>query len=194
MATASAGELDATSRQGATGDSATPEKAKPFIHGYLSTRYRARWSGGVDDHDVDSVLGLEFGDPNKDRVTGHLMARAIADLNGASATDPFFSLEDTYDQRLTTRLYYAWADIRPESPKQAQVEHWRLGRQIDYLTPEFAWFDGVSAQTRPRGKQHLQLGLYGGVPVHLYESSASGDAVLITSGAVRRAISSCAPA
>jgi hypothetical protein len=156
------------------GEAAASASEKSAVHGYIATRYRGRTSGGDDDHDLDTVVGLDFGDANKDRISGHVMARAGADLDGSSASDPFFSLDDTFDGRVTARLYYAWADIRPE---RSFLERWRIGRQLDYLTPEFAWFDGVSVQTRERGKAQMQMGLYGGIPVHLFESSSSGDAL-----------------
>lgn len=166
----------ATTTPGSTQAGAgTPAKSNSPVHGYVSTRYRARTTGGAHDQDVDTVLGLDIGDATKDRVTGHLMARASADLDGTSSTDPFFSLNDTSDHGLSARLYSAWADIRPAEPRTALVERWRLGRQLDYLTPEFALFDGVSAQTRMLGKHQFQAGIYGGVPVHLYESSSQGD-------------------
>jgi len=79
---------------------------------------------------------------------------------------------------VTARLYRAWVDIRPDAPKPGRIERWRLGRQLDYSTPEVAWFDGVSAETRESGRSRLQAGVYGGVPVHFFESSRSGDSLL----------------
>ncbi|HTF91192.1 MAG TPA: hypothetical protein VK843_22460 [Planctomycetota bacterium] len=186
-ADASSLEAAATSAADPAAESAAPAtspvapgaaKSSSLVHGYTSVRYRGRTTDGQDDHDLDLLLGLDFGDAKKDRITAHLLARGGVDLDGATSSDPFFSLDDTIDHSLTARLYHAWADYQPESPKPGHLERLRIGRQIDYLTPELAWFDGASAQTRAAGKHKLQIGLYGGVPVHFFESSSSGDSIL----------------
>ena len=161
-------------------DSPTPSREPDGspVHGYVSTRYRGRWTDGYHDSDVYSVLALDVGDPSKDHVTGHVMAQAAADLDGNSgAADPFYSLNDTSGNEVTTRLYRAFADVKPDLQGKSTIERLRVGRQLDYSTPEFAWFDGASAQTQELGSQRMQVGVYGGVPVHLYDTSTSGNRV-----------------
>jgi hypothetical protein len=143
------------------------------IDGYLASRYRGRWRGGDDDHDLDEVLWLEIGDPEKDRVSGRLMASVLADLDGhESASSPLFSLADTYDSSLHARLFEAYADV-----KSSKLSALRLGRQMIWRTPELAWFDGVLVETPEWRRERIRLGAYGGVPVHLYESSPESDAI-----------------
>jgi hypothetical protein len=69
------------------------------------------------------------------------------------------------------RLYEAHADGTDIGP----LSELKLGRQIDELTPVYAWFDGVSARSKPINSHDLEFGAYGGLPVHLHESSRNGD-------------------
>ena len=163
---------------GAPQDDKTPAQPLAPIRGYVTTRLRTRSTSGADDQDFDTVLSLDFGNERTDKVSAHMMARIAADLEGTSPSNPFFSLSDTFNDNLAYYLYYAWVDLRPAKETPGHVERWRLGRQIDYLTPEVAWFDGVSAQTRASGKQRVQLGAYAGVPTHIYDTSTSGDSML----------------
>jgi hypothetical protein len=144
------------------------------LHGSLSTRYRGRSDGDRSDHDLFQVLNLDVGDAGEDRTTWHLMGRWSADLDGRHERDgdfDFFGLDDSYDSTLQGRLYLAHADVRDVG----NFERVRAGRQWAYDTPEFAWFDGLAGTSESRGKQRTQFGLYGGVPVHAYESSPAGD-------------------
>ena len=142
------------------------------VHGSLSSAYRARWNGDEDDHDLFEVLSLDLGDRTRHEWTGHVMARANADLDGGEGEpSAFFDLDDTYDGDVTLRLYDAWAERRDLGP----LARLRLGRQTIWDTPRFAWFDGASAETEPFGRRALSFGLYGGVPVHVFESSPEGD-------------------
>jgi len=185
--TAQAADPDAASNAAsdAASDAASPpqgdqQPAKPAapIRGYVTTRFRSRSTSGADDQDLETALGLDIGNESTDVLSGHVLARLGADLDGTSTPDPFFSLNDTFDHSLASYLYYAWVDVRPKQAAPGQIERWRVGRQIDYLTPELAWFDGLSAQTRASGRQRLQLGGYAGVPTRMYETSADRGAVL----------------
>ena len=143
------------------------------IDGYLSSRLRGRWRGGDSDLDLDEVLWLEIGDPEKDRLSGRLMASVLADLDGhEDASSPLFSLADTYDLSVHARIFEAYADV-----KSSKLRTLRLGRQMIWGTPELAWFDGALVETPEWRRERIKLGAYGGVPVHLYESSPEGDAI-----------------
>lgn len=149
-----------------------------FVTGMVSNRYRGRWAGDNADHDDTLVLDLQIGDARRHSVTGHVSGRMSADLDGKpddDGDDDFFSLQDTYDSRVTAQLHTAYADFQSES-----FEVLRFGRQWTYETPVFAWFDGVRVESSAVGDRHGRYGVYGGVPVHLYESSPSGDAILGT--------------
>jgi hypothetical protein len=178
--TSGSGAAESTKANGSTSSNAGGEASAAKddedglrIDGYLASRYRGRWRGGDSDHDLDEVLWLEIGDPAKDRVSGRLMASVLADLDGhESASSPLFSLADTYDSSLHARLFEAYADV-----KSSKLSTLRLGRQMIWGTPELAWFDGVLVESPQWRRERIRLGAYGGVPVHLYESSPEGDAI-----------------
>jgi hypothetical protein len=144
------------------------------IHGYLSSQYRGRFAGSQHDNDLYEFLSVDIGDPTRNRWTAHISARAAADLDGKPPTNPpplFFNLNDTYDGAITAHLYEAHVDGTDLGP----IDQLRIGRQIDFETPVYAWFDGAYAVTKGLGKENLKFGAYGGVPVHEFESSATGD-------------------
>jgi hypothetical protein len=143
------------------------------IHGSLSTWLRSRNTSGAHDNDLRQVVSIDVGDPTKDAVSGHLMAQGSLDLDGDS-DDVFAGLSDTYDSALTGRLYDAFVDFNQVDG----FERIRLGRQLDYETPELAWFDGALVESEELGSLRSQLGVYGGLPVHPYESSPDGDALI----------------
>lgn len=146
----------------------------PPVRGLVRALYRGRTTGDDGDHDVTALVTVDAGDPERDAVSGSLTARLSYDLDGGgSGDDPFFSLTDTEDGDLDARLYYAYVDVH----EVEGLERLRFGRQSIYETPELAWFDGASLETASYGARSLLAGLYGGVPVHLYESSSDGDAV-----------------
>ncbi|MBI5362550.1 MAG: hypothetical protein HZA53_05175, partial [Planctomycetes bacterium] len=154
----------------------TPEHAKldatPWIEGWTSLRFRSRWTDDEDDHDAYSILALDYGVARHSELTAHVMGRVAADLDGREAAGSVFgSLEDHHDGAVTAELYHAWIDWAPKDGTLAV----RAGRQIDARTPEFLHLDGITLRTRPAGARAVELGLYGGVPVRLYESSSSGD-------------------
>lgn len=155
----------------AAGDAAA-KKSKAWIRGQLDTRYRGRWAEGADDHDLYGTLTLDLGDKDADRVTGHFMGRLAWDVDGAEATSsPFYSLADTWNDDLVGYIYDAYIDVNRVSGFSVL----RAGRQPIYDTPEFAFFDGVRAESSEFGGIKVKAGVYGGASAHLYESSASGD-------------------
>jgi hypothetical protein len=147
---------------------------KSPISGYLSSRYRLRWTPNDSDQDLYEIAAVDYADPDTPWLSAHVMGRLAADLDGThGSTSVFDSLEDTYDGAVVGTLYHAYVDLAP-TDAMAQV---RLGRQLDYLTPELAYFDGVNLHTNPLGSNETQTGFYGGTPVHTYESSSSGDSL-----------------
>lgn len=168
----SALEGDAQLEQSAA--EATPASAQPEskLHGSLSSSWRGRWGGDEHDNDLRELLSLDYGDAQKDRWTARFTGLLAADLDG-EGDGLFFELDDTLDGGLDARVYDAFAEAHDLGP----LETLRLGRQSLWDTPVFVWFDGVTAQTEPRGSDEVQLGAWGGLPVHVYEASSSGDAV-----------------
>jgi hypothetical protein len=160
----------------AAGEAAKPPAASgteplPMIRGQLISRYWLRWIGNQSDQDLYETLSLDIGDPDKHAVTGYLQGRLGIDLDGHTGSQPFASLDDSYDGNPTAHLYYAYADFH-HVPGFSLV---RLGRQSIHDTPELAFLDGLRAETETFWGIEAQLGLYGGVSTHLYEASISGD-------------------
>lgn len=144
------------------------------IHGYVRARGRYRTTTNDDDLDVDATISLDIGDRERNPVTGHVLAWSNLDIGSEGSGDPFFDLTDTYSDAVTLRLYQAFADVHTVE----ELDLLRLGRQPLDETPEFVSFDGVRVELAERGALDVRTGLYGGIPVHLYESSTDGDAVL----------------
>jgi hypothetical protein len=137
----------------------------------------ARWTSGAHDNDLYALLSLDAGDPEADKWSGHLMARGYWDLDGvvSAQDDPFFyTLENTFDSAFVAQLYEAYVDVHSLGP----VDDLRIGRQFVYDTPVTVWFDGARADSEELGKARWSFGLYGGIPVHQYSSSVSGDSIV----------------
>jgi hypothetical protein len=146
------------------------------IGGHFAARYRGRAGDGTDDHDVYTTLYTDVGQVRPGDWTYHVLGTLYADLDGGEdGTDEFvfFGLADTYDSAVHGDLYHLYADYHG----RGGLERARLGRQLDYGTPELAWFDGASLALAEQGSRRSSGGLYGGIPVHAYESSAEGDVV-----------------
>ena len=157
-----------------TQTAAAPQGASPgIVHGSLSARFRARSGNGDGDQDLGAVLALDIADPSLPWISGHLQARADADLDGEDGT--FGELSDTYDSDIVSKLYLAYADIALDKQPELSPGTLRVGRQSDPRLPEVLRLDGVAYATRPMGESEIELGAYGGIPVHLYESSSDGD-------------------
>ncbi len=145
--------------------------------GTWSFRWRMRDAGDARDQDAYSVLSLNVGRPGTDRVSGHLLARLSADLDGRGDADTqrtFGSLQDTHGKSVYADLYEASVDVN--RPFDAPVEA-RIGRQYETSTPEIAHFDGVRVQSKEMGRSKIVAGAYGGVPVRLYEATSISDQI-----------------
>lgn len=144
------------------------------VHGSLSTWFRGRWTPDDADADVRAALYLDVGDAEKNDYTAHLSALLYLDLDGQEiGRSPFFDITNTYDDALTGRLYEAYVDAN----RIDGLAIARVGRQQIYRTPELAWFDGAYVETEELTEHRLSFGAYGGIPVHVFESSPSGDAL-----------------
>jgi len=148
-----------------------------WIHGSFAVRYRGRWDTGGHDNDLGGILAVDLADPKNPWISGHLQARIDADLDGHQPGNGLESLQDTYDGSVVAKLYVAYADVAVGKNPEDRLGTLRVGRQQDPMLPEIVRVDGVSYTTTPMGKNEVQLGVYGGIPVHLYESSAEGDRV-----------------
>lgn len=142
------------------------------VHGFLSMRYRLRATSDDRDQDLYQYLSADLGDPERHRLTGHFFLRATEDLD--EERDVFNGITDTFDSNLNSRLYYGYLDVHRLGPAQTI----RAGRQFLHETPIPFYFDGVWAESEELPTlRDLKAGVYGGIPVHLYESSPGGDSV-----------------
>jgi hypothetical protein len=146
------------------------------VHGSLTMRYLARWTSERTDQDFIQYLDAGVGDENKDRWSGSLSLRLVEDLDGdresENGENVFYSLNDTFTKPVTALLYTAYANLRPAS---GPLEWARFGRQYGIYAETFQ-FDGASVSTQPLADVlKLRLTAYGGLPVHYYEASSSGD-------------------
>ncbi len=161
------------------------KKNKEFpIDGYIKIEYRGRWTENISpfssvssDHDLYEYLNINFGNPSKNKVTASIYGRSSQDLNRTKDVQGYYifdSITDTYNSWLNFRLYHAYIDVN----LLWIFEKVRVGRQFLYDTPEVLYLDGVLAETKPVEKAgNLILGIYGGLPTHLFESSVEGDMI-----------------
>lgn len=146
------------------------------VHGDLTLRYRARWLHETTDQDAYQYLNLRIGDERNDKVSANFFVRMAEDLDGQQGEDGegyvFDSLEDTSSGRVNTLLYTGYVTVRPDG---GTFETMRFGRQYIYGGETFH-MDGAEVTTRPIEKwKKLTFSVYGGIPVHFYEASSSGD-------------------
>jgi len=139
-----------------------------------------------DQHDQDlyQVLTLQAGDPSVNRVSGTFLGRLSEDIDGHNRASTGFSvfddITDTYQDNVNGRFYLGYVDLRRFGwMDRSQLELIRVGRQSYEETAETLIFDGGRIESRPFEDLHgLRLTAYGGLPVHYFESSPSGDAVV----------------
>src|SRR4029434_9460838 len=118
-------------------------------------------------------LLLNIGKPERDTITFTFQGQAFYDLDLNHPDSAFYSVQDTYDSRLTTQLLQAYAELH----RLDFIESVKIGRQDWSLIPEVALVDGISASTIAFTSWHLRFTALAGVPTHLYESSSSGDSI-----------------
>ncbi len=164
--------------------SATIDDMIAGAHGSISAEYRLRSGDDDTDQDIYSWLDLRLGDENRDRISATFYARSTWDLDGQRKNREryeFTSIADTYDSSYNVRLYSAYLTFRPNN---SPVEMARVGRQYVYAAETFH-VDGLYAESAVLEEgTRLTASVYGGVPVHLYESSPSGDWIAGTSVSV----------
>ncbi len=154
----------------------TPAGAATPVSGWISNRYRARWTSGSSDQDYYGLFNLGVGDSTKDRVTARMLARVSVDLDGHQNPRGFYSydnLADPKNGRADGRFYDGYIDIN----RVKYMETIRLGRQTIYTTPEMAYVDGAYAESRWLARNKVQTGGYIGVPVRTYGQYSDGKLI-----------------
>jgi len=150
--------------------SSEPKDVSP-IHGRLTAKYRARWTGSDRDQDLYELLTLDAS--LAPEVTGALSARFAEDLDGnrsVAGRYVFDSLDDSYHRGSTARLYAAYVQY------EAHGTLARIGRQPAEVA-EAVTFDGISLREQFDG---IVVSVFGGKPANLFESAVVRD---VTGGA-----------
>ncbi len=140
------------------------------ITGYLSGKYvyRSAYNSETQwrDQDVFGELRLDVTMPKENRYEFHFFGTARNDFSGnrnQTTFDPLKDIGDTYKASYHGYLYEAHFDINNLFPHLTQI---RLGRQSG-TRDEQVFFDGIAADIN--ASSALNLTLYGGVAVHLFE-------------------------
>ncbi len=154
------------------------------VTGYISGKYVYRWASSPDsqwrDQDVFGELRLDVTMPQKNRYEFHFFGTARADFSdnrNQTTFNPLKDIGDTYKSAYHGYLYEAHFDINDPFPYFTQI---RMGRQSG-TRDEQVFFDGVAADIK--ASSALNLTLYGGAAVHLYEiDNHWGDDTLAGAG------------
>ncbi|HSA79045.1 MAG TPA: hypothetical protein VLG72_09330 [Nitrospirota bacterium] len=154
------------------------------VTGYLSGRYVYRSAYTSDnqwrDQDIFGELRLDVVMPKENRYEFHFFGTArddFSDNRNQTTFDPFKDIGDTYQSSYHGYLYEAHFDINNPFRYFTQI---RMGRQAG-TRDEQVFFDGIAADIRAASS--LNLTLYGGAAVHLYEvNNHWGDDTLAGAG------------
>ncbi|MBN1592961.1 MAG: hypothetical protein JW941_06930 [Candidatus Coatesbacteria bacterium] len=168
------------------------------VHGFYSAGSRWRFTDKENDLDSYTYLSLDVGDPYRNRVSAHVYGRSKTDvLRRREETEyyVFGGIDRTrglsgkvnighrdYEFRREMRLYYGYVDFH----RLNRIETIRIGRQAIYTAPQTVVFDGGSLRTsRFESLKSLEFHLFGGIPVHPYESPSAGDSLIGASAEAR---------
>src|SRR5512139_752340 len=154
------------------------------VTGYFSGRYVYRSAYTSDnqwrDQDIFGELRLDVVMPKENRYEFHFFGTArddFSDNRNQATFNPFKDIGDTYQASYHGYLYEAHLDINNPFSYFTQI---RMGRQAG-TRDEQVFYDGIAADIR--AAPELNLTLYGGVAVHLYEiSNHWGDDTLAGAG------------
>lgn len=163
--------------------------------GYSTIRYRAQnLSGNTSDQDAFQYLNLSLGDYEEDNVTWYFFGSFREDIDNSSNTvtktklrrlifpgtpkesdpvisnSPFFSTDDSQSDGFIARPHELFANVR----EFAIFKDIRIGRQ--YMREvENLHFDGLRMELPEY--MGIRPVIFAGAPVHLFESSSSGDSL-----------------
>jgi len=141
------------------------------IQGWINMRYRFRTNGRENDTDLYEIVGLNWGNPDKDALTATVLAKISEDLDGNRNVQgyyPFTSLADSYGGSVVPWIYTAYLEAHPGAGVIV-----RAGRQTLEEFPEAVPMDG--GWLKIPVSSHFLLAVFGGVPTNLFESFPQGD-------------------
>lgn len=138
------------------------------VRGQLRLDYR--WSRSTmdssSDRDFRQTLELILGE-EEDPVSFYFYGSLFEDVNGRRGRI-YDSIYETYDHNVHGKLYGLYAEFH----SRWGFEKIRVGRQYSYETRGLS-FDGITLKSGQKGRYRFTV--FGGKPVHYYESSRSGD-------------------
>lgn len=158
------------------------------LSGNLYQRYRFRRTGAGSDQDLFGYFNLDATYPPDDeegtrpyrKLGFNLQGSYNLDIDGFQSSGsaaqrssfvPFLDITNTFSDRFRGFVHSAYGEVEDIWA----LESFKVGRQQIYR--EFGlFFDGAYARTKRWNT--LAFDVYGGVPTDLYESSASGDALV----------------
>ena len=145
----------------------TKEKKFP-IDGSVTNRYKMRSTGEIADHDWETMLSLNWHNPNVDRFSAAVSGGGIFDIDGKGNDRFFTDIYNSFSGNGVGRLYYAWLNANRLGP----VANARAGRQHLYQLDSL-YFDGASLESVPY--YGVTFNAFGGSPVHLFENQIGID-------------------
>jgi hypothetical protein len=137
------------------------------FEGFIASRLVARWTGDAHDADLENLVSVDWSDPREKWIRARVVARITADLDSQEPGNPFNGLTDLDGEALDFKLYDAFVDILPGD----DAGRLRIGRQLDAETPVIVHYDGIAFRTHPTGDEEITAGIYGGIPVRLYQGT-----------------------
>lgn len=157
-----------------------PRRARR-VHGSVRLRYRGQAAYAKDaaddddeDHDLYQNLTLSYGSPYEPGWFASFDGRLAQDLDAygtRSGFNVFDSIDDTYDDRLTGRIYHAYAGYRPRA---GWLEEIRVGRQYIDAGDQFH-VDGARAAFDPgRRGRGVRWHAFAGAPAHIFDGDLRG--------------------
>lgn len=163
----------------AADDALKADEGRFRVDGYFSTSYilRTTRSSGdsFTDNDFFERIRIDVTMPGDNRYEFHFFGTVNVDADGNQDWQAFYPLEDVDDttgSRAAVYVYDAHVGFNQLTQYMKQL---RVGRQTS-VRDTAVFFDGVAGDFElPRG---VNLSVYGGRAVHLYEENPGSDALV----------------
>ena len=166
---------------GTRGVAHPPPRGTRRVRGSLRVRYRGEMAYAKDaaddddeDHDLYQNLSLSYGSAYQPGWFASFDGRLAQDLDEygrRSGFNVFDSIDDTYDSRLTGRVYHGYVGYRPCG---GWLEEIRVGRQYIDAGDQFH-VDGLRMAFDPGRRGYgLRWHVFGGTPAHIFDGGLRG--------------------
>ena len=162
---------------GAQDPAPAPVPAAPagaHVEGFVHSEFIARKAGSDHDLDETTFVGADYSDSRFPGIKAHVSARLSVDLDGKNPGSVFEGLSDIHHEAVDFQLYDAYMTVDPPGGAGSL----RIGRQLAYETPVIVHYDGLDFRTHPSGDEEFTAGVYGGVPVRLYQDQSESRSLV----------------